>query len=143
MSDSSSGFAQRDATHLRVRIRHQQEGLALNVAFALTEPWTILFGPSGSGKTTVLRMIAGFVRPDKGAVLFGPDGTVLVDTETRAFVPAHQRPVRSAAQSARLFPHKTVRENVAYGLGWQSRLEDAMQIFDEVITLFRLSTLLE
>jgi molybdate transport system ATP-binding protein len=126
-----------------VRIRHKQEGLALNVAFALTQPWTVLFGPSGSGKTTVLRTIAGLVRPDQGAVLFGPNETVLVDTEKRAFMPAHKRPVRSAAQSARLFPHKTVQENVAYGLGWQSHPEGEKQIFDELMTLFRLSTLLE
>ena len=143
MSESSSGISPADATHLRVRIKLQQEGLALNVAFALTQPWTVLFGPSGSGKTTVLRTIAGFVRPDNGSVLFGPDDTVLVDAEKRVFVPAHERPVRSAAQSARLFPHRSVRENVAYGLGWRSRPEDEKQVFDEVIALFRLSALLE
>jgi molybdate transport system ATP-binding protein len=132
-----------EVTHLRVHIKHQQEGLPLNVAFALTQPWTILFGPSGSGKTTVLRTIAGFVRPDRGSVLFGPNDTVLMDTEKRVFMPAHQRPVRSAAQSARLFPHKTVRENVTYGLRWQSNPEDEKQVFDEVMELFRLSTLIE
>ncbi len=131
------------AAHLRVQIKHQQEGLTLNVAFALTQPWTVLFGPSGSGKTTVLRTIAGFVRPDKGSVLFGPEDRVLVSTEERVFVAAHQRPVRSAAQSARLFPHKSVRENVAYGLGWQSHPEDERQVLDEVMRLFRLNTLLE
>ena len=51
---------------LEVEIEHRVGTLALNVNFALTQPWTVLFGPSGSGKTTVLRTIAGFVRPEIG-----------------------------------------------------------------------------
>jgi molybdate transport system ATP-binding protein len=140
---SLSETALQDAAHLRVQVGHRQGGLALNVAFALTQPWTVLFGPSGSGKTTVLRTIAGFVRPDKGSVLFGPTDSVLLSTDERIFVPAHERPVRSAAQTARLFPHKSVLENVAYGLGWRSHPEDGRQIIDELAVLLRLSTLLE
>jgi hypothetical protein len=44
-----------NATHLRAKIRHRLGAMVLDVAFELTQPWTVLFGPSGSGKTTVLR----------------------------------------------------------------------------------------
>ncbi len=67
-----------------------------------------LLGPSGSGKTTVLRMIAGFERPDAGAILLGGrDVTSL---------PAYDRNVNTVFQDYALFPHMTVGENVEYGL---------------------------
>jgi molybdate transport system ATP-binding protein len=95
-------------------MQHRVGTLALDVAFELTQPWTVLFGPSGSGKTTVLRAIAGFVRPDAGKIVCGT--TVLVDRAAKVFIPAHARPVRSAGQGAPLFPNLTVLENVAYGV---------------------------
>jgi putative spermidine/putrescine transport system ATP-binding protein len=67
-----------------------------------------LLGPSGCGKTTTLRMIAGFERPDHGRiVLAGRDITVL---------PPHRRALGMVFQNYSLFPHKTVGENVAFGL---------------------------
>jgi putative spermidine/putrescine transport system ATP-binding protein len=67
-----------------------------------------LLGPSGSGKTTTLRLIAGFERPDSGAIEL--DG---VDVTRR---PPYQRDVNTVFQDYALFPHMTVAENVAYGL---------------------------
>ena len=67
-----------------------------------------LLGPSGCGKTTTLRMIAGFEEPNAGEILVG--GTDV------AGLPAHKRPTNTVFQSYALFPHLTVRENVAYGL---------------------------
>jgi len=67
-----------------------------------------LLGPSGCGKTTLLRILAGFEQPDTGAVLL--DGKNLVGTK-----PYH-RPVNMMFQSYALFPHMTVRKNVAFGL---------------------------
>src|SRR3954451_12609727 len=67
-----------------------------------------LLGPSGSGKTTCLRMIAGFERPDTGAVeLAGADVTRL---------PPAERDVNTVFQDYALFPHISVADNVAYGL---------------------------
>lgn len=67
-----------------------------------------LLGPSGSGKTTVLRLIAGFERPDSGTIeLGGADVTGL---------PPYARDVNTVFQDYALFPHMTVLENVAYGL---------------------------
>jgi molybdate transport system ATP-binding protein len=121
---------------LAVRMKHRVGTVSLDVEFALTKPWTVLFGPSGSGKTTVLRTIAGFVRPEEAVIARGAE--ILVDRKARFFLPAHQRPVRSAGQTARLFPQMTVRENVAYGVGWNSKPEEARELVDEVLRLFRL-----
>ncbi len=130
---------------LSVNLRHRQGSLRLHVEFAVTSPWTVLFGPSGSGKSTVLRIVAGFVQPDEGRVVSGPEEQVLVNTADGRCVPPHLRPVRTAGQTARLFPRMRVRENVEYGLGWQSRGDvhpgDAGEMVDEVLALFRLSTL--
>ena len=66
-----------------------------------------LLGPSGCGKTTTLRILAGFERPDAGRVLIdGRDASVL---------PPHRRDTNMVFQSYALFPHMTVRENVAFG----------------------------
>jgi molybdate transport system ATP-binding protein len=120
---------------LTVRMKHRVGTVLLDVSFALTEPWTVLFGPSGSGKTTVLRTIAGFVRPDEGLIARGIEA--LVDCKGGIFIPAHNRPVRSAGQTDRLFPNKTVRENVLYGIGRNSKPEDVRELVDEVLELFR------
>jgi len=67
-----------------------------------------LLGPSGCGKTTLLRLIAGFERPDTGRVIL--DGVDL------APVPPYRRPVNMMFQSYALFPHLNVEANVAFGL---------------------------
>ena len=126
---------------LTLQIRHAVGTVSLDVALALTQPWTVLFGPSGSGKTTVLRTIAGFVRPDAGYVVYGSIEQVLVSTDERIFTPPYLRPVRSAAQSARLFQHRSVRENVAYGMAWRSHPDDEQEVLEEVLGLMRLTTL--
>lgn len=72
-----------------------------------------LLGPSGCGKTTLLRILAGFERPDTGRVLLnGRDITAL---------PPHERKVNTIFQSYALFPHLTVRENIAFGLRIEKR----------------------
>jgi spermidine/putrescine transport system ATP-binding protein len=67
-----------------------------------------LLGPSGCGKTTLLRILAGLDLPDEGTVRIGG-----VDMSE---VPAHLRPVNTVFQSYALFPHLSVRDNVAFGL---------------------------
>ena len=67
-----------------------------------------LLGGSGCGKTTLLRMIAGFERPDAGRIV--------IDGEDMTGVPPHSRPVNMMFQSYALFPHMDVATNVGYGL---------------------------
>jgi putrescine transport system ATP-binding protein len=67
-----------------------------------------LLGPSGCGKTTLLRMLAGFETPD--------EGRILLDGKDIARVLPHRRPVNMMFQNYALFPHLTVRDNIAFGL---------------------------
>lgn len=130
-----------DPAHLSVQMRHRQGSLELAAEFELTQPWTVLFGPSGSGKSTMLRAIAGLLHPDEGRIVFrgrrskGHPEQVLTDTAQRVFVATHLRPIRWSAQSSPLFPHLTVRENVAYGV------PHVDQIVDEAMNRLRLNPL--
>ena len=67
-----------------------------------------LLGPSGCGKTTTLRIIAGFIKPDKGNVIF--DGVDITD------LPPNERQLNTVFQKYALFPHMNVRDNIAFGL---------------------------
>ena len=81
------------------------DGVTLEVK---ANEYMALLGPSGSGKTTLLRVIAGFEVPDKGRVFFqGRDITGL---------PAHERGIGFVFQNFALFPHLTVKKNVAFGM---------------------------
>ncbi len=82
---------------------------------------TVLFGPSGAGKTTLLRCIAGLERPDRGRVRFG--GEVWSDAAFGVFVPPQRRGVGFLDQDLALFPNRSVRGNVAYGLRRLPRAE--------------------
>ena len=110
---------------LEVSLRHRIGVLELDVAFTLDKPWTVLFAPSGAGKSTVLRVIAGLVKPDEGRVVSMPggeeQGITLTDAARGTFVPPHRRDVRFVAQQSALFPHRTVLENVTYGMKPEDR----------------------
>ncbi|MFN8186570.1 MAG: ABC transporter ATP-binding protein [Gaiellales bacterium] len=71
-----------------------------------------LAGPSGAGKSTVLRAIAGLVRPERGVVTLGED--VWLDTAAGVDRPVEERPIGFLFQDYALFPHLTVLENVAF-----------------------------
>jgi spermidine/putrescine transport system ATP-binding protein len=93
-----------------------------------------LLGPSGCGKTTTLRCIAGFEQPTRGSIL--------LDGNDVANVPPHKRPVNTVFQSYALFPHLSVRDNVAYGLRWRRDVPKAERIrrTDDAIVMVQLET---
>ena len=93
-----------------------------------------LLGPSGCGKTTLMRMLAGFETPDEGRILL--DGADVSAT------PPHLRPVNMMFQSYALFPHMSVRENIAFGLkqAGMPKLEREARIA-EMLALGRLESL--
>jgi iron(III) transport system ATP-binding protein len=80
-----------------------------------------VLGPSGCGKTTLLRLIAGFERPDEGAVEVG--GRPMAGDRT--WVPPERRRIGMVFQDYALFPHLTVAENVAFGLGPRHKVKSS------------------
>ena len=90
-----------------------------------------LLGPSGCGKTTTLRLIAGFLEPDSGDVLFGG--------EKINGVPSYKRQVNTIFQRYALFPHLNVYENIAFGLRVKKRPEK--EIKEKVAEMLRLVNL--
>jgi molybdate transport system ATP-binding protein len=82
-------------------------------------------GPSGAGKTSVLRAIAGLVRPERGRIALGADAWL--DTERGVDVPPERRRVGLVFQEYALFPHLTVRGNVAFG--GRERVDELLRRF--------------
>ena len=122
LAASAAARATDTAPYLTVQLRHNLGVFRLNLEFALTQPWTILFGASGSGKTSILRAIAGLLHPDSAHIVSHCAGSsaILTDTRTHIFIPAHKRGTPLAPQHSTLFPHLTVRENLNYARPLQS-----------------------
>ena len=106
---------------LAIDVAHRYGAFQIEAAFEAEGGVTALFGPSGSGKTSLVRIVAGLLRPDRGRVAF--DGRVLVDTERRVFVPPHRRRIGYVFQEPRLFPHLSVGQNLTFGRPFAPRSE--------------------
>jgi molybdate transport system ATP-binding protein len=132
------------APHLSVRMRHRIGALDIDVDFELSRPWTILFGPSGSGKTTILRAIAGLLRPGYARIVSmrREQSLTLVDTEAGVWMPAHRRGIPLAPQAASLFPHLTVLENMRYGCAGAGKQDGVDELVAKVPALFRIGHVL-
>ncbi len=125
---------------LTVDIRHRLGAFSLNAAFTAEGGVTALFGRSGSGKTSLIRSIAGLIRPDRGHVAL--DGAVLTDTDRNIAIPRHRRRFGCVFQEARLFPHLSVRQNLSYGRWFAPKTAQA-EDFDAVVELLGIGALLE
>lgn len=101
------------------------------------EGLTVLFGPSGVGKTSVLNMVGGLLRPDRGHVRVG--GEILFDSKQGIDLPPEARRTGYVFQEARLFPHLGVRANLVYG----RREAPAVLGFDETVAFLGLAPLLD
>jgi molybdate transport system ATP-binding protein len=121
--------APRDATAawelivLHVDVSKQLGDFSIAAAFTSEGRVTGLFGSSGAGKTSLINMIAGLLRPDRGIITI--DGDVLDDTAAGLHVPAHRRRIGYVFQDARLFPHFNVRQNLDYGRRMNALARDA------------------
>lgn len=107
-----------DAPHHRFVVQTTVGAQRIDATLELTAPWTVLFGPSGSGKSSILRAICG-----------------LLPTDDRT--PPHQRNLAYAPQNPSIFPHLTVRENVAFAL----TIRNLPRRVDEALDLFALTPL--
>ena len=118
---------------LRKQLRHDDSRFDLDVSFASDASRLVLFGPSGAGKTQTLKMLAGIVRPDRGRVDIA--GRVLYDSATGVNLTPQQRRLAYMFQDYALFPHLSVRQNIAFarqrpGRGW---LNPPRDIADEAV----------
>jgi molybdate transport system ATP-binding protein len=104
----------------RLALRSFELRLALDV-----ERTIALVGPSGAGKSSALRVIAGLARPEAGRIEL--DGEVWVDAERRVFRAPEERRVGLVFQEYALFPHLSVRQNVAYG--GKARVDELLERF--------------
>jgi molybdate transport system ATP-binding protein len=124
---------------LTVTIEKQLGDFALNASFVSESGVTALFGASGTGKTSIISMIAGLLKPDRGRIAL--DGETLFDSTAHINVPAWQRRIGTVFQEGRLFPHLTVKHNLDYGR-WMSGLSPDRQAFAHVVELLDIGTLL-
>jgi molybdate transport system ATP-binding protein len=117
--------AARELTMLRVDVAKKLGEFSLAAAFTSEGRVTGLFGESGAGKTSLINMIAGLLRPDRGTIAI--DGEMLDDTAARIHVPAYRRRIGYVFQEARLFPHLDVLQNLDYGRRMNRLAEDPAQ----------------
>jgi len=110
---------------LRVDVTKQLGEFSLQAAFESEGRVTGLFGASGSGKTSLVNMIAGLLRPDRGTIVV--DGETLDDSTSGLHVPSWKRRIGYVFQDARLFPHLDVRQNLDYGRRMNALADDPGQ----------------
>jgi molybdate transport system ATP-binding protein len=106
---------------LRVDVTKQLGEFSVEASFTSEGRVTGLFGASGAGKTSLISMIAGLLRPDRGTIAI--DGETLDDVVAQIHVPTYRRRIGYVFQDARLFPHLDVRQNLDYGRR-MNRLDD-------------------
>jgi molybdate transport system ATP-binding protein len=110
----------------------------LDVTFTADAPVVALYGASGAGKSLTLQAMAGLLRPARGHVRVG--GRTLYDAAAHVDLPARARLLGYVFQQYALFPHLSVRDNIAFGLtSWRRRLghDDALRL-DELMDGFGL-----
>ncbi|WP_018235739.1 molybdenum ABC transporter ATP-binding protein [Ensifer sp. BR816] len=125
---------------LEVEARHRIGSFLIDAAFRSEGGVTALFGRSGSGKTSLINIIAGLLRPDQGRIVL--DGDVIADSEKRLFTPIHRRRFGCVFQEARLFPHLSVRRNLAYGR-WFAGVGKSGSEFAKIIDMLGIGDLLD
>ena len=122
----------------QIDIALQRGGFARDIRIHDDARVIAIEGASGCGKTSTLHAIAGLVKPASGRISI--DGHVLVDTSAGIDVPTHRRAIGYVFQDLRLFPHRTVRQNLRYGMHGHAASKLG---FDEVIDLLGIGALLQ
>ena len=98
---------------LEVEVERQLGDFRVEARFRSDRGVTALFGRSGAGKTSIVNMVSGLLRPDRGRIEV--DGHVLFDSARGIDLPPWRRRMGYVFQEGRLFPHLTVRRNLLYG----------------------------
>ena len=111
-------------------------GFALEIDLRASAGVTALFGPSGAGKTLLLNLIAGLEQPDAGRILL--DNRILFDSGAGVRLAPRSRDCGYVFQNYALFPHMTLRENLAFAAERLPRLERHRRV-NEMLDTFRLT----
>lgn len=123
------------------RLRAAGQTFQLDVALQCTQRQVVLCGPSGAGKSLTLKTVAGLLRPEQGHVRL--QGQTLFDAATGMDLPPQQRRLGYVFQDYALFPHLSVRQNVAFGLerGWFNPLRGhRIEAVEQWLQAFRIDT---
>jgi molybdate transport system ATP-binding protein len=115
------------SAHIRKKIGSE---FSLDVEFTAEVGITALFGPAGAGKTLILEALAGFVTPDAGRILV--DDALVFDAAARVSVPTERRGCAYVAQRDALFPHVTLRRNLAFAAHASPRVERARRVAESL-----------
>jgi molybdate transport system permease protein len=99
---------------LEVQIEKKLADFTLDLTFRATESPLSILGASGAGKSMLLRCIAGLEKPNRGRIALSD--RILFDSAQRVAIPARQRRIGMLFQHYALFPHRTVAQNIAFGL---------------------------
>ena len=108
-------------------IHHRLRAFDLELTLAVGDETLALVGPSGAGKSTFLRAVAGLERPQRGRVAL--DGEAWLDTERGVDLPPERRSVGLVFQEYALFPHLSVRRNVAFGGASTAEVDEFLERF--------------
>jgi molybdate transport system ATP-binding protein len=125
---------------LEISLHHDFPGFTLDAHFEAPPGVTVLFGRSGSGKTTIVNAVAGLLMPDEGRIAAGD--WVLLDTARGIRLRPHRRRLGYIFQEGRLFPHLTVRQNLAYGT-WFAPKDAPREEMGRVVDLLGIGALLD
>lgn len=125
---------------LHVDVEKQLGEFSLSASFASEGRVTGLFGASGAGKSSLINMIAGLLRPDRGTIVI--DGETVDDTAAGIHVPTWRRRIGYVFQDARLFPHLNVAQNLDYGRRMNRLAADPAQ-HTRVVDLLDIGALLD
>jgi ABC-type sulfate/molybdate transport systems ATPase subunit len=134
----------KEAAVLELALNARRGSFHLNVECRFTSEWTVIFGPSGAGKSTLLRLLAGLDRYGSDWTTHARialDGRLLTDSRRGLWLKPGRRQTSLVAQQAALFPHLSVKANVAYGLQGLDRASRADRV-EEMLELVDASSLI-
>jgi molybdate transport system ATP-binding protein len=125
---------------LSIQVARELAHFTLDVQVDCPYIATAVLGPSGSGKTTLLNLVAGLLRPDRGAISI--DGELLFSSTQGVNLPPEHRKVGYVFQDDLLFPHLTVRQNLRYGYDLLPSGARRFKV-DRIVELLELGALLD
>jgi len=122
---------------LTVNIKKKLSDFTLNISFTAPNKTLVLFGPSGCGKTTILRCIAGLLKPDEGSIV--SNETTFYSSKEATHLPPRMRNISYMFQDFALFPHMNVKHNIWYGV--KTPNQKVNELYEKLLTLLKIEHL--